>query len=61
MRKRQFTPTVDGRLEERVVLSAVGPINGHYAPLAVSQKELNNALDRMHDAFVKAMNDHQSA
>ncbi len=58
MRKRQFTPTVDGRLEERLVLSAVGPMQAaHYAPLAVSQKDLNNALNRMHDAFVRAMND----
>lgn len=56
MRKRQFTPTVDGRLEDRVVLSAVGPAQGYYAPLVVSQQDLNNALSRMHDAFVKAMN-----
>lgn len=57
MRKRQFTPTVDGRLEERVVLSTVGPSQAYYAPPVVSQRDLNNALDRMHDAFVRAMND----
>lgn len=55
MRKRQFTPTVDGRLEDRVVLSSVG--GAYYAPVAVSQRAVNNALNRMHDAFVRAMND----
>lgn len=61
MRKRQFTPTVDGRLEDRVVLSTVARGIDCLVVPTVRSRDVARVQARIDAAFTRAANDFHEA